>query len=149
MAEALVTELKGAGLSVKLGEAVGNERAVIFLAGLSDADGDAADRIAMRAFQAARVVANDCAAFVTVQDTGGDFGLSGTGNPWMGGLAGLAKTAAIEWPNAGVKAIDLQRGGRTPKELAKALSLELLAGGTEREVGLRADGVRLLSLIHI
>ncbi len=144
VAEALVTELKGAGLSVKLGEAVGNERAVIFLAGLSDADGDAADRIAMRAFQAARVVANDCAAFVTVQDTGGDFGLSGTGNPWMGGLAGLAKTAAIEWPNAGVKAIDLQRGGRTPKELAKALSLELLAGGTEREVGLRADGVRLI-----
>ena len=144
VAEALVTELKGAGLSVKLGEVVGNERAVIFLAGLSDADGKNADRVAMRAFRAARVVAKECAAFVTVQDTGGDFGLSGRGNPWMGGLAGLAKTAAIEWPDAGVKAIDLERGGRTPQELAQALSLELLAGGTEREVGLRADGVRLV-----
>ena len=46
---------------------------------------------------------------MTVQDTGGDFGLAM--NPgehaWLGGLSGLAKTAAQEWPLAVVRSIDL------------------------------------------
>ena len=38
--------------------------------------------------------------FVTVQDTGGRFGLNGIDNPWLSGLTGLVKTAALEWPKA-------------------------------------------------
>src|SRR5699024_6849603 len=81
--------------------------------------------------------------FVTVQDTGGDFGLSGSPRAWLGGLPGLVKTAAQEWPKAGLRAIDLERGGREPAALAEALADELLGGGVEREVGLSADGRRI------
>ena len=78
------------------------------------------------AFRAAREIATrmgaDGGIFVTVQDTGGDFGLSGyrTGTgavhrsvrAWLGGLAALARTAAKEWPRASVKAIDCATAGR-------------------------------------
>ena len=85
--------------------------------------------------------------FVTVQDTGGNFGLSGqtsVARAVLGGLAGLAKTADQEWPSATVRAIDLERGDRDTTDLAQALADELLRGaGTEVEIGLRADGQRI------
>ncbi|MBL0423231.1 SDR family NAD(P)-dependent oxidoreductase [Ramlibacter sp. AW1] len=82
---------------------------------------------------------------VTVQDTGGDFGLTGRAGDraYLGGIAALARTAANEWPQAAVKAIDLEVGGRAPAALAKAVVHELLQGGAEREVGLPARSDRL------
>ena len=41
-----------------------------------------------------------------------------------------------------VKAIDLERGGRSTDQLAEALIKELFHGGTELEVGLHEDGRR-------
>ncbi|MCY0725776.1 hypothetical protein OVW19_28970, partial [Klebsiella pneumoniae] len=70
--------------------------------------------------------------FVTVQDTGGQFGLGGTlprERAFLGGIAGLAKTAAQEWSKVVVKAVDLARDGRPAGELALVLADELLAGG--------------------
>jgi NAD(P)-dependent dehydrogenase (short-subunit alcohol dehydrogenase family) len=82
--------------------------------------------------------------FVTVQDTGGNFGMSGCGvRAWLAGLPGLVKTAVHEWPQVSLKAIDLEAAGRSPEALASALLAELLAGGPEVEVGLRADGSRV------
>lgn len=72
-------------------------------------------------------------AFITVEDTG---------RPWAAGLSALAKTAAIEWPNAPVKAIRLEAGGRAPETIANAILDELLAGGPEPEVTLAANGSR-------
>ena len=101
------------------------------------------------AFAAARTVAGHFASkggvFVTVQDTGGDFGLSGAGGvrAWLGGIGALAKTAAEEWPLALVRAIDLERGGRNDGAVADALVAELLHGGIEKEVGLAKDGARV------
>ena len=62
--------------------------------------------------------------FVTVQDTGGGFGLADPDprRAWLGGFAALARTAAQEWPAAAVKAIDCQRGGRGPDAIAAAAS---------------------------
>jgi acyl transferase domain-containing protein len=114
--------------------------------------------VAGAAFRAARQVARRMEAaggvFVTVQDTGGDFGLSGFRpgadgsadqvRAWLGGLAGLARTAAKEWPLAAVKAIDCARGGRTPGDLADALAGELVGGGGAGAVGLRAGGTRVV-----
>ena len=80
---------------------------------------------------------------VTVVDTGGDFGLSGSESAWVGGLAALARTAALEWPSAHVRALDVDRDGRSADAIADAIWSELIAGGTEREVGLRADGGRV------
>ncbi|SNT50064.1 Phosphopantetheine attachment site [Asanoa hainanensis] len=97
------------------------------------------------AFRAARTVAAAMGqrggVFVTVQDTGGTFGLSDP-DPRRGGLAALARTAAQEWPSAAVKAIDCQRGDRPADAVAAALVDELLTGGPTLDVGLRADGTR-------
>ncbi|MFE2943946.1 SDR family NAD(P)-dependent oxidoreductase [Streptomyces sp. NPDC059255] len=99
-------------------------------------------------FRAARSVAARTAGrgglFVTVQDTGGDFGLGGhaPGRAWLGGVAGLVRTAAKEWPDASVKAVDCERGGRSDEAVADAIVRELLEGGPATEAGLRADGTR-------
>ncbi|HEX4945168.1 MAG TPA: SDR family NAD(P)-dependent oxidoreductase, partial [Blastocatellia bacterium] len=122
--------------------------AVIFLGGLAalTTPNDAFTR-QREAFQLARAFASTAATraclFVTVQDTGGRFSLAQSSErAWLGGLTGLVKTAALEWPQAFVKAIDLERGARSPEQLATVLADELLFGGMETEVGLCADGTR-------
>jgi len=106
-----------------------------------------------RLFRTARQVAARMTAeggvFVTVQDTGGDFGLCGYGSgtdpmrAWLGGPAALARTAAKEWPRAAVKAIDCATAGRSPAEIADVLVAELLTGSATLDVGLRADNTRV------
>ena len=81
--------------------------------------------------------------FITVQDTGGDFGLAGNNRAWLGGLSGLAKTASLEWPDASVRAIDIERGERAPEAIAQALGDEIWLGGSELEVGLSKEGRRI------
>jgi malonyl CoA-acyl carrier protein transacylase len=82
---------------------------------------------------------------VTVQSTGGDFGLSGTCGDaaWAGGISSLAKTAAQEWPDVAVKAIDIDTSAFSGESLANALFKEITAGGPELEVGLQAGGKRI------
>ncbi|MBC7541539.1 MAG: SDR family oxidoreductase, partial [Candidatus Sericytochromatia bacterium] len=151
VAEALVYRLRKHGLTATLVDTVPDDAAaIVFLGGLRGLpDIDAALAINREAFQAAKAVGakfeRSGGVFVLVQDTGGDFGLSGCAEPraWLGGLAGLAKTAAQEWPTARVKAVDLARGEHAPMALADALFEELQAGGTEVEVGLQADGSRV------
>ncbi|MDQ0792389.1 acyl transferase domain-containing protein [Streptomyces sp. B1I3] len=122
---------------------------VVHLGGLAgDGSPDDAREVHRSAFRTARAVAARMATqgglFVTVQDTGGDFGLDSRrpGRAWLGGIAGLARTAAKEWPCASVKAIDCEVGGRGLEAVAEAIVRELLEGGPEPEVGLRADGIR-------
>ena len=51
--------------------------------------------------------------------------------PWFGGVTGLVKTAAREWPAADVKAIDIATRGRAPDEIADLIFAELYAGGPD------------------
>ena len=83
--------------------------------------------------------------FVTVQDTGGDFGIETVVKHryWLSGLTGLVKTAAIEWPEASVKAMDIHTGKRSPADIAADIENELFNGGPEIEVGLKKDGTRI------
>jgi NADP-dependent 3-hydroxy acid dehydrogenase YdfG/acyl carrier protein len=135
-------------------------RGVILLDGLRCAASvDGALDVERAAFRAARQIAGRMEAeggvFVTVQDTGGDFGLgsfssagadAGRTDPtraWLGGLAALAKTAAREWPRAFVKAIDCAAAGRPPAAVADAIVAELLTGGATVTAGLGADGTRI------
>ncbi len=151
VAKALARLLSDRGLRTRISRHVPEEAdVVIFLGGLATvADPEQAIEVERAAFNAARRLAprveTEPGVFVTVQDTGGDFGLSGAaGNrAWLGGLAGLAKTAAQEWPRVSVRAIDIERGKRDPGEIAAALAAELLEGGGELEVGLRQDGRRI------
>jgi acyl transferase domain-containing protein/NADP-dependent 3-hydroxy acid dehydrogenase YdfG len=98
-------------------------------------------------FQLTRQLAARLNFLVTVQDTGGDFGLSGSGTDparaWLAGPAALARTAAKEWPAATVKAIDCAAAGRSPAEIADAIVAELLTGGSTLDVGLPGDGTRV------
>jgi NAD(P)-dependent dehydrogenase (short-subunit alcohol dehydrogenase family) len=83
--------------------------------------------------------------FITVQDTGGDFGLTGESGEraWSGGLGALTKTLAREWPEASVKCIDIKCGQQGPDRIAQAIAEELINGGPEIEVGLCPDGERI------
>lgn len=122
---------------------------VIALGGLKPLQNvDAALAVNREAFQLAKILAprfsKHGGIWVSVQDTGGDFGLSGTDalQAWTGGLAGLIKTAAQEWPKASLKAIDIHRAGRSLAVIAAQLAEEILFGGLEGEVGLTADNQR-------
>ena len=112
--------------------------AVISLAALGPARSpqDCVD-LHVRAFHAARSVAKSNSRsrlLVTVQSTGARF----AGAEVPVGVASLVKTAAWEWPNASVRAIDLETLDAT------RLTQELLAGGSGIEVALRNDGTRLV-----
>lgn len=150
IAQAVVHALAAAGLSAHAASKIPAASArVIFLGGLAEiSSADEAISINRSAFSAAQAISaqaeRDGGLFVTVQDTGGDFGLSGSDpdRAWLGGLAGLARTAAREWPLAGVRAIDIARGGRAAAELADAIVTELLTGGATIDAGLLANGTR-------
>ncbi|WP_079159324.1 type I polyketide synthase [Streptomyces griseus] len=152
LAGLVARELTGRGVAATAVTGVPAEaRGVVHLGGLT-ADGtpEGAREAHRSALRAARAVAarpaEEHRLFVAVQDTGGDLGLAGRapGRAWLGGIAGLARTAAKEWPDASVKVVDCERGGRGDEEVAGAIVRELLEGGADPEVGLRADGTRTL-----
>ncbi len=115
-----------------------NTDVAIFTGGLvSTTTAEASVELHTEAILAAKTVAA-AGSLITLQSTGGDFGLSGHANSWSAGLTGLIKTAAIEWPGRLVKAIDVDRD-----DVVTAVVNELRYGGPELEVGLRADGTRV------
>ena len=122
---------------------------LILLDGLREDDRpDAAAATQQAALAAARAAAEKISLaggiLVTVQDTGGAFGCGETpiARAWHGGLAGLAKTAAKEWPRAAVRSLDLACAGLAPALLGRRLADELVHGGDEREIGIDAAGGR-------
>jgi acyl transferase domain-containing protein/NADP-dependent 3-hydroxy acid dehydrogenase YdfG len=150
LAPAVVARLHTHGIAATVGNMPERDAwGVILLSGLAPvSDPEQAGSVSRAAFQAAREVAASMeergGVFVTVQDTGGCFGLKDPDpqRAWLGGLAALTRTAAKEWPLAAVKAIDCQRGDRSSAEVAAAIVDELLAGGSTLDAGLRADGTR-------
>ncbi len=148
--EALASELQRRGVraqSVDV-EPEGAD-ACVFLGGLRDfADIATATALNFEAFSVARQLAprlqSSPGLFVTVQDTGGAFGLSAMPaiRAWAAGLPALVKTCALEWPQAALKAIDIEHGDRDAAALAAAIADELLTGGGEIEVALTANGER-------
>jgi acyl transferase domain-containing protein/acyl carrier protein len=143
-ADALAALLRTHGISATItSEPSATAQAVIHLGGLHRTAGRedalAANRTAFaHAQRVAATFAEHGGVFVTVQDTGGTFGLLTDPGPraWAGGVAALAKTAAQEWPRAQVKAIDIAVDRQSPHAVAEHLAHEMLAGGAELEVGL-------------
>ncbi|MCB9664734.1 MAG: SDR family oxidoreductase [Alphaproteobacteria bacterium] len=149
--EALAARLRSVGVDAVLATEVSPEAAgVVLLSGLlPDPDRATARVVLTDAFAIATAIAPSFTerggVFITVQDTGGDLG-SGGREPeraWLAGLTGLAKTAALEWPSATVRALDVASAGLTVDEVAERVAQELLTGGDTREVGLTVDGRRL------
>ena len=171
VAAALADLLNRAGANATVCTApFADTRAVISLAGLCTIESpEDAVRLSAEAFGIAGAIAptfEDAGGlFITVQDTGGDHGLTAqnglqnSAHAWLGGFSGLAKTAAQEWPKAVVRSIDIAQtataadGSAQPlpaQEIAARIATELLTGGTELEIGLPADGRRLgfVSVAH-
>ncbi len=120
LAPDVVARLDAHGIAATVGDLPERDAwGVILLSGLAPvSDPEQAGSVSRAAFQAARTVAASMeergGVFVTVQDTGGCFGLKDPDpqRAWLGGLAALTRTAAKEWRLAAVKAIDCQRGDR-------------------------------------
>jgi NAD(P)-dependent dehydrogenase (short-subunit alcohol dehydrogenase family)/acyl carrier protein len=147
LAQALAKGFAQRGLGAKVVvRPTGSASAVVSLAGLSDVEPGPEGALAVHtnAIQAARMVAahpdSSERLFVTIQSTGGDFGLLGDpgDGAWTAGLTGIVKTAAREWPGASLKAIDVA----DPEGAAQAILDELFLGGPALEVGIAADGTR-------
>jgi len=150
LAEALVSELNGRGVDASVVEGLSSDgQAVVYLGGLSPVtDEDAAMALNARAFEVIKSLAprlnQPGGALVVAYDTGGRFAIDEV-NPvqaYTAGLAALARTAALEWPQSSVKCIDMQRADRSTEALVLALADEIVMGGPQREVGLSADGGR-------
>ena len=76
---------------------------------------------------------------IILQNTGGTF-QPHDHRAWRGGLAGLARTAAQEFPKVTVRTIDIDVEGFGLKPAANWLVEELLSGGAASCVGLSAQG---------
>ena len=148
---ALAAALGARGIASTVGSSVPAAcDGLILLDGLgADAGVDAACAAHSAAFASASAAATALQAaggvFVTVQDTGGSYGLDAApqARAWHGGFAGLAKSAAKEWPAVAVRSIDLECGKLKAQQLGQRLADELLEGGDERETGLPAAGGRV------
>jgi len=138
-ATALASALTARGVEAYHGAVPDDARAVVYLGGLIDEVTPETGRtVAREAFALAHRLAPSLSQglFITVQDTGGDFGISGSERCWVGHLPGLTKTAAQEWPGGHTKAIDIRVDGRDVETIATALAEELVSGGPELEVAL-------------
>ncbi len=80
--------------------------------------------------------------FAGISRIDGAFGFSGAGqfDPLVGGLAGLVKCAAVEWPKVFCKAIDIDPSWTKTTSIAKKVVEEILSGDDETEVGLSEKG---------
>ncbi|MBI5209963.1 MAG: SDR family NAD(P)-dependent oxidoreductase [Elusimicrobia bacterium] len=90
------------------------------------------------------------AFLATVSRLDGGFGLAGLderADPLFGGLAGLAKTARLEWPEVHCKAIDASRGWKDIEALAQAVVDEALTAGPA-EVGITPSERRTIDLLE-
>src|SRR5690606_32830165 len=148
IAECLAAELRAEDIDARVVDrAPADAEALIVLAGLKRGSGRDACR---EAFDAACVVSKRFAAeggfFVTVQDTGGGLGIEPSERAAFAGLTGLAKTAALEWPQATVRAIDVA-SELDPEIVAERIARELLEGGSAPEVGIDARGERRVPVI--
>jgi NAD(P)-dependent dehydrogenase (short-subunit alcohol dehydrogenase family)/acyl carrier protein len=113
---------------------------------------DPADDFIDRAFQVIRrsggplmeAAGEGDALLATVSRLDGSFGFTGDfTSPLSGGLAGIVKTAALEWPEVGCKSIDI--AAAHPEEQARLITEEVLLEGPV-EVGLTAAGAATIEL---
>ncbi len=129
----------------RVDEAPEDARQIVDLRGLSPVDTvDDALTIQQNSFRTARATTGDIETYAVIFDTGGSFGFGESPGPraWLGGLAALAKTARLEWPETTVKAIDIASHEMDAKSTALRIADELTGGGPQLEVALDADGNR-------
>ncbi|MEW6277794.1 MAG: SDR family NAD(P)-dependent oxidoreductase, partial [Candidatus Eremiobacterota bacterium] len=132
---ALVAELNSRGIPARTepdGEALGG----LILLGNGSHLKEAFRLVQSHARALREAAASGGALLATVSRMDGRFGHSGRGDALSGGLAGLPRTVAHEWPGVQCRILDVP--GDWP-EAARAVAEEL-AGGGPLEVALSPDG---------
>ena len=140
VAEALVTKLQAHGIKATVGDVstAGDFAGVINL--VSDAaDYRAASRYALGLSK--KLGGEKAALFATVTTLGGTFGLGGVTRDALGqvGALGFTKSLALEWPDAVVKAIDVDSALGADAIAAQVVE-ELVSGDRTVEVGFTKNG---------
>jgi len=143
---AVVADPEAAAFTLARAEAAGAVRHLVVVTPRGQAAGEAVSAafVACQKWLAARTRAGDVAAstLTAVCELGGGFGLTGTiGEPTSGGLAGLFKGLAREFPELRVRVVDTA-AARPAAESATAVVAELTAGDGPVEVG-SVDGRRV------
>jgi acyl transferase domain-containing protein len=115
---------------------------VVDLSGLSDGRSDAeAVGVQKEVFETARDVAlspDPARLFIAVADI---FGASPYAE-WTGGIAGLARTMALELPEVTSRFVSVSKAGLSPDDLAQRVATEILEGGADLDVAIDATGAR-------
>lgn len=92
------------------------------------------------------------ALFATVSFLDGAFGFNqkNFSNPYQGGLAGLVKTASLEWPRVTCRSLDLEPDSFEPSEISLQIVSELLKSGPDPciEIGLLRNRRVMPSLVE-
>ncbi len=150
VAEALAARCRALGQASPTSGSVMPEGAtrIVLLQALSPCESAAAaSDCVLEVFRTLRALANSHAGraieVIVAQNLGGDFGLLTDPGPRaiLGAVAGLAKSAAREWPKASVRVLDLATTS-TAEALAHEVIGELSVGATsELEIGV-AHGAR-------
>ena len=116
------------------------------------------DEFLKKAFQLVQAAASQLTNTANDRDTllatitrlNGTFGFSEhhIENPAMGGLAGLLKTAAVEWQGVTCRALDIDPAWNDLQAMAECVANELLEpiNGESLEIGLEANGRYTLAL---
>jgi NAD(P)-dependent dehydrogenase (short-subunit alcohol dehydrogenase family) len=150
LADNLSMKLQEKGLEAIVTEEIPSTARHVMYIGVADEhiDADQLYEINYAAFATARNISASMekhgGIFWTIQSTGGDFGLSSKPGNQVGtaGLAALAKTAIKEWPQAHIKAIDVDLN-ISAAVISDHICKELFHGGLEKEVGFMEDGTRI------
>ena len=142
LAEAVATLLKARGVSCEVGsiDAQGDFGGVIHLALVRDTGDFRAPSRALLGL-AKRLGSEKTECFITVTGLGGRFGLEGVSAERLGqvGALGFTKALALEWPDATVKAIDVDPS-LGADVIARQLVDELSSGDRSIEVGFTREG---------
>ncbi len=133
------------------GSKVKNINGLVIISGQEKAAGN----YLLQAFKAVRAIVPPMAKsaaepfFVTISMLDGTFGLENPGSikeSIYGGLAGLAKTSALEFPAVKCKAIDFAPELSGDETSIKQLAAEILTEGPD-EVSISAKGIRRLETV--
>ena len=150
LADALCREITERGVDARLLSETDTETSLehaaglIFLGDQRDPIGKNGLRRALMVAQAAgsglqKAAATASSLFATVSRMDGRFGASGDESldAFQGGLAGLAKTAAREWPGVRCRSLDVDREWDDNDAIARVIANEMLRSDTDTtsEVG--------------
>jgi NAD(P)-dependent dehydrogenase (short-subunit alcohol dehydrogenase family) len=149
IAEALAAQFAAIGVNNELTDQLPDIALhVIYTASFSDAnqvDQDTQIGSNKMAFETARTLGKSLSAqpgtFILAFDSG--LGEHIPGRAWGAGISALAKTAAIEWPQADVRSIDIATPGLSVNEIANRLFKAITAGGDLTEMVIDAHNRHL------